>query len=312
MNRVRPDRSIRVDAGDRCLKGQFSAMASPCEVLVDSDDIGAAEHLTSLVANEAWRIEDKFSRYSPGNIIDRINTASGEGVQVDEETAQLIDFSVSLYELSDGKFDITSGVLRRVWRFDGSSKIPTREAVTDVMKYTGWHRVDWKSPLLAMAPGMEIDLGGIGKEYAVDRCAGLLRNTTDTACLINFGGDLVATAKPTRRSAWKVGIEALNTQTHESDRLVNLFTGGLATSGDARRFLMHDGIRFSHILDPTTGWPVPDAPRSITVAAESCTQAGMLSTLGMLKGARAEAFLDAQEVQFWCNRGDGASPRGNP
>ncbi len=80
----------------------------------------------------------------------------------------------------------------------------------------------------------------------------------------------------------------------------------------SRCFLLHDGIRFSHILDPTTGWPVPDAPRSITVAAESCTQAGMLSTLGMLKGARAEAFLDAQGVQFWCNRGDGASPRGNP
>ena len=312
MNRVRPDRSIRVDAGDRCLRGQFSAMASPCEVLVDSDDIAAAEHLTSLVADEAWRIEDKFSRYSPGNIIDRINTAGGEGVQVDDETAQLIDFSVTLNELSDGKFDITSGVLRRVWRFDGSSKVPTREAVIDVMQHIGWHRVEWMSPILTMAPGMEIDLGGIGKEYAVDRCAGLLRNTTDAACLINFGGDLVATGKPTHRDAWKVGIEALNAEKHESDRLVNLVTGGLATSGDARRFLVHDGIRFSHILDPTTGWPVPDAPRSITVAADSCTQAGMLSTLGMLKGAQAEAFLDAQGVQFWCNRGDGTTPCGQP
>ena len=312
MNRVRPDRSIRVDAGDRCLQGQFCAMASPCEVLVDSEDMATAERLTSLVADEAWRIEDKFSRYSPGNIIDRINTAGGEGVQVDEETAQLIDFSVTLTELSDGKFDITSGVLRRVWRFDGSSKIPTREAVSDVMKYTGWHRVDWKSPVLTMAPGMEIDLGGVGKEYAVDRCASLLRNSTDAACLINFGGDLVATGKPSRRDAWKVGIEALNAERDESDRLVNLVTGGLATSGDARRFLMHDEIRFGHILDPTTGWPVPDAPRSITVAADSCTQAGMLSTLGMLKGAQAEAFLDAQGVQFWCNRGDGAASRGHP
>jgi len=310
MKRARPDRSIRVDAGDECPNGQFSAMASPCEVLVDSDDIGVAERLTSLVATEAWRIEDKFSRYFAGNIIDRINSAGGEGVQVDEETAQLIDFSVTLHELSDGKFDITSGVLRRVWRFDGSNKIPTREAVIDVMKHIGWHRAEWKSPLLTMAPGMEIDLGGIGKEYAVDRCAGLLRNATDAACLINFGGDLVATAKPTRRSAWKVGIEALHAQKRESDRLVNLIMGGLATSGDARRFLLRDGKRFSHILDPTTGWPVPDAPHSITVAADSCTQAGMLSTLGMLKGAQAETFLEAQGVQFWCNRGDGATPPG--
>jgi len=309
MKRARPDRSIKVDVGDKCLKGQFSAMASPCEVLVDSDDIGVTERLTSLVATEAWRIEDKFSRYSAGNIIDRINSAGGEGVQVDAETAQLIDFSVTLHELSDGKFDITSGALRRVWRFDGSNRIPTREAVNDVMSHVGWDRSDWKSPLLTLAPGMEVDLGGIGKEYAVDRCAGLLQNATDTACLINFGGDLVATAKPTRRGAWKVGIEALHAQKQESDRLVSLVMGGLATSGDARRFLLRDGKRFSHILDPTTGWPVPDAPHSITVAADSCTQAGMLSTLGMLKGAQAEAFLEAQGVQFWCNRGDGATPR---
>jgi thiamine biosynthesis lipoprotein len=154
---------------------------------------------------------------------------------------------------------------------------------------------------------MEIDLGGIGKEYAVDRCAGLLRNATDFACLINFGGDLVATAKPNCRSAWKVGIESLRPQEQESERLVNLVTGGLATSGDARRFILWHGKRFSHILDPTTGWPVPDAPHSITVAADSCTQAGMLSTLGMLKGAQAETFLDAQGVQFWVNRGDGAT-----
>jgi thiamine biosynthesis lipoprotein len=153
--------------------------------------------------------------------------------------------------------------------------------------------------------------GRPGACRAGDRCAGLLRNITETACLINFGGDLVATGKPTRRDAWKVGIEALSAQKHESDRLVKLVTGGLATSGDARRFLMREGFRFSHILDPTTGWPVPDAPRSITVAADSCTQAGMLSTLGMLKGAQAEAFLDAQGVQFWCNRGDGATVHGH-
>ena len=286
-------------------------MASPCEVLVDSNDIGLAEHLTSLVATEAWRIEDKFSRYFSGNVIDRINSAGGQGVQVDEETAQLIDFSVTLHELSDSKFDITSGVLRRVWRFDGSNRIPSRDAVIDVMKHVGWQRTEWKSPLLTMAPGMEIDLGGIGKEYAVDRCAVLLRDATDTACLINFGGDLVATAKPARRSAWKVGIEALHARKQESDRLVNLVMGGLATSGDARRFLLRDGKRFSHILDPTTGWPVPDAPHSITVAADSCTQAGMLSTLGMLKGAQAETFLRAQGVQFWCNRGDVATPPGH-
>jgi len=154
-----------------------------------------------------------------------------------------------------------------------------------------------------MPPRMEIDLGGIGKELAVDCAARLLRENTNASCLVNFGGDLVATKKPSRRKAWKVGIESVTNTDSTADAILNLQVGGLATSGDARRFLLKDGVRYSHILDPKTGWPIPDAPRSITVAADTCTQAGMLSTLGMLKGAQAERFLDAQEQRYWCNRG---------
>jgi thiamine biosynthesis lipoprotein len=154
-----------------------------------------------------------------------------------------------------------------------------------------------------MPPGMEIDLGGIGKEFAVDRAASLLRDKTNASCLVDFGGDLVATKKPACREAWKVGIESVTETDSTADAILNLQVGGLATSGDARRFLLKDGVRYSHILDPKTGWPIPDAARSITVAADTCTQAGMLSTLAMLKGAQAEVFLDAQEQRYWCNRG---------
>ena len=78
--------------------------------------------------------------------------------------------------------------------------------------------------------------------------------------------------------------------------------GALATSCDSRRFLLRDGVRYSHILDPRNGWPVEGAPRSVTVAADTCTQAGMLSTLAMLEGDNAEAFLGAQGVKYWCRR----------
>ena len=99
-----------------------------------------------------------------------------------------------------------------------------------------------------------------------------------------------------------VGIEALNAERQVAQKRIRLEHGGLATSGDARRFLLKDGIRYSHILDPTTGWPVRDAPRSITVAADTCTQAGMLATLAMLNGPDAEHFLAAQAVRFWIYR----------
>jgi thiamine biosynthesis lipoprotein len=83
---------------------------------------------------------------------------------------------------------------------------------------------------------------------------------------------------------------------------IDLHVGALATSGDSRRFLLKDGQRYGHILDPTTGWPVVDAPRSVTVAAPSCTQAGMLATLAQLSGRDAEEFLAAQGVQYWALR----------
>jgi len=299
-------RGITVDQHDGYWQGKFLAMASPCEVLCETDNLGGAERLTELVATEAWRIEDKFSRYLPENIVNRINEANGKPIEVDAETAQLIDFSLSLYELSHGRFDITSGVLRRVWTFDGSSNIPSKSSVKGVRQYVGWKRVRWSAPVLQMQPGMEIDFGGIGKEYAVDRAASLLRNATPLGCLVNFGGDLAAVRKPCTRDAWKVGVEAVDASRPAGEKLLNLQVGALATSGDARRFLFRDGIRYSHILDPLTGWPVPDAPRSITVAADTCTQAGMLSTFAMLEGAHAEEFLEAQAVRYWCNRGNTA------
>ena len=278
-------------------------MGSPCEVLTEAASAGLAEDLTRRVAAEAWRIEDKFSRYIRGNIIDRINTAQGRPVTVDEETAQLLDFSVTLYELSDGAFDITSGVLRRAWTFDGSDQVPSADEVRELQTSVGWGKCEWRSPVLRLPANMEIDLGGLGKEYAVDRAVLELRATGDTPCLVNFGGDLAVTGPPIKRRAWAIGIEG--TDNASASRLIELRRGGIATSGDARRYLLRDGIRYGHVLDPRTGWPVSDAPSSVTVAADTCTQAGMLATLAMLRGRSAEDFLDDQAEQYWCRRQNG-------
>lgn len=305
MGARRPRRRVKVELADGFWRGQFPAMASPCEILCESGGEDEARQLTEAAARETWRIEDKFSRYQTGNIVHRINEAAGDPIEVDEETAQLIDFAVTLHELSDGRFDITSGVLRRVWRFDGSSNIPSQDSIDEVMRYVGWHRVTWESPQVQMPAGMEIDFGGIGKEYAADRVASLLREMSPASSLVNLGGDLVAIRRPRQRKAWKVGIESIETSGAGGETMLSLEVGALATSGDARRYLVANNKRYGHVLDPKTGWPVADAPRSITVAADTCTQAGMLSTIAMLEGAAAEAFLDAQEVRYWCNRGTG-------
>jgi thiamine biosynthesis lipoprotein len=280
--------------------GVFQAMASPCEVHVGEADLATADRVVALAAAEAQRIEAKFSRYRRGNVIDAINTAEGRPVVVDDETARLLDYAARLHELSDGKFDVTSGVLRRAWRFDGSDRVPTEQAVAELLAVVGWDKVRWRTPELTLPPGMEIDLGGIGKEYAVDSAAALVRPVSER-CLLNFGGDLLAIGPQQGGAPWRVGVESI-AEAGAVARHIDLAVGALATSGDSRRFLFKDGKRYGHVLDPRTGWPVVGAPRSVTVAAATCTEAGMLATLALLQGAEAEAFLEAQGAQFWALR----------
>lgn len=299
---AKSERRVEISRGDGFIRGAFDAMGSPCELLAATADIATAVRLADIAANEAWRIEDKFSRYLPNNIVAAINQGNGRPVLVDDETAGLLDFSSTLYELSDGRFDITSGILRRVWTFDGSDRIPSKADVDAVITRIGWHRVQWKRPELTLATGMQIDFGGVGKEYAVDRAAHLVSEQCTTGCLLNFGGDL-AVAGPVREpQGWQVGIESLGGDQRSTEKRINLKSGALATSGDARRYLLKNGKRYGHILDPVSGWPVADAPRSITVAADTCTEAGMLATLAMLKGADAEDWLTGESVRFWALR----------
>ncbi|HEY5602943.1 MAG TPA: FAD:protein FMN transferase [Gammaproteobacteria bacterium] len=286
---------------DYC-SARFRAMAGPCEVLIDSLDINLARQLGQLAQQEAVRIENKFSRYRDGNDIYRINHANGEPVEVDTETADLLDYAGRCYEISGGLFDITSGILRHAWRFDGSGNIPSQQQIDALLPHIGWEKVRWQRPVITMQPGMELDLGGIGKEYAVDRSVKLLRETHSAACLVNFGGD-IAVSGPRRSGApWIIGVEHSGhaQPTRSAGHVIRLQNGAVATSGDTKRYLLKDGIRYSHILNPKTGWAVTGAPRSVTVTASTCTEAGILSTLALLQGADAEQFLKQQEVDYCC------------
>lgn len=287
---------------------RFTAMASPCEVLIDTDDRDLAGRLGSAARTEATRIEHKFSRYRRDNIIGRINRANGAAVSVDEETAALLDYAETCWRLSNGLFDVTSGVLRRAWRFDGGSRVPRAGDVDALMPKVGWDKLRWQKPVLQLAPGMEIDLGGIGKEYAVDKVANQLRLLTPSNLLVNFGGDLYATGARRGQRGWSVGVEQPDSATGTAAAMpaaglvIDLTRGGIATSGDTRRYLIKNGRRYGHILNPRTGWPVIDAPRSVTVVAGTCTEAGMLATFAMLQGQGAESFLEQQAVRYWCLR----------
>jgi thiamine biosynthesis lipoprotein len=294
-----PDEALSVEArGENLLAICFTAMASPCEVLLPSTTAPApALELGALVAQEAWRVEKKFSRYRSDSVTAWIHENRGIPIEVDRETASLMDFAGRCFELSGGLFDVTSGVLRYAWKFDGSDRIPEPAAVERLLRRVGFNKVQWQSPRLLLPDGMELDFGGIGKEYAVDRAYDSLAVRCSAPFLINFGGDLRAN-RPPSHGPWQVGIERPDTD-RRATMILDLKHGALATSGDSRRFLLKDGVRYGHILDPRTGWPILDSPRSVTVAASSCTEAGLLSTLALLQGARAREFLEEQGVRYW-------------
>ncbi|MDF2177273.1 FAD:protein FMN transferase [Aliiglaciecola sp. CAU 1673] len=279
--------------------GRFRAMASPCELLIDCQDEILARRILDSAISETRRIEQKYSRYLPDNMMAQINNGQGQPVAIDDETYRLLQFANTCYELSDGLFDITSGVLRRAWKFDGSDRLSSAEKVQALLPLIGWHKVNLDEKTLSMPPGFELDFGGIGKEYAVDAVAKLaMQIAPKHSVLVNFGGDIQVTQPRAAQQPWQIGIEDPNRDDHAL-KLIQIRHGGLATSGDARRFLLKNGIRYGHILNPKTGYPIVGAPRSVTVAAEHCIQAGMLATLALLQGPDAKDFLEAQGVCYW-------------
>ena len=283
--------------------GRFSAMASPCELLVETHDPVLANHLTSVAFKETKRIEQKFSRYLPNNPMAKINHSQGKPVVIDDEIFRLLEFAKRCFELSGGMFDITSGALRKAWKFDGSDNLPAPDVVKELMPYIGWKKVEYDQISIILAKGMELDFGGIGKEYAVDCVAKLCDEyAPTTSVVVNFGGDIQVTRARQLKQPWHIGIESPEESDKSTTNILKIISGGLATSGDARRYLLKKGKRYSHILNPETGYPIENAARSVTVAAPHCIQAGLLATLALLKGTQAEAFLEEQEVKYWCYR----------
>ncbi|HSW07949.1 MAG TPA: FAD:protein FMN transferase [Aquabacterium sp.] len=280
------------------LRVPFEAMASHCEVVIAGlDDEAAGRALAQLAIDEVRRIEITYSRYRPDSIVSRLNAAAGGAPLVcDSETLALLAYAHTLYEASDGLFDITSGVLRRAWDFK-AGRIPSGAELAAVRALIGWPRVERDGPQVRLPQaGMEIDFGGFGKEYAADRAGALLAAQGVQHGYVNLGGDLrVMGPRPDGRP-WMIGIQ----DPRQPDALVAtipLHQGGLATSGDYERFFEADGQRYCHILDPRSGRPVTWW-RTVSVLAPLAVIAGNCSTIAMLKQQQGLDFLQASGMDY--------------
>jgi thiamine biosynthesis lipoprotein len=291
----------------RLARFPFRAMGSPCELelyVEPAANAGAAaeevDNVARVAIEEVARLEQKYSRFLPDSVTTRINDAAGsaEAMRVDDETAALLDYANTGFELSGGSFDITSGVLRRVWDWR-SGRLPSARSIRRVLGLVGWPRIEWRRPWLRLpVAGMELDFGGYVKEYAVDRVAVLCRELGVRHGLVDLGGDIAIVGPNPDGSPWRIGIR--NPRAPESAiARIDLAEGAIASSGDYERFMFVDGVRYSHILDPRTGWPVSGLA-SVSVTAPHCVVAGTATTIAMLSGRGGEAFLASLGLPYLC------------
>jgi len=272
----------------------FQAMGGPCEIQIYDTSRINARNLTQQLAEEVGRLDRKYSRYLRDSFINDINRSAGGkmGVKLDRESVGLFRHALSCFEQSEGLFDVTAGALYRLWDFR-QARVPDEKALEQVLDKVGFNNLDWHGNLIIVPRGMEIELGGIVKEYAADAAAKLGRKLGIAHGLVNLGGDFAVIGPQPDGRPWTVGI-ANPTARNSMMARIDLSSGGLASSGDYERFFEVDGKRYSHILNPKTGWP-SSGLRAVSVAGNLCTVAGSIATIAMLK-PEAEALQWLQET----------------
>ncbi len=258
----------------------------------NKDDV---QRVAQAAEEEVRRIETKYSRFRPDSILSKINSSDGQKTTIDAETHYLLNYSSVAFELSDGLFDITAGVLSKLWDFRNGI-IPSPETIRTNLAYVGFQHIRFNSNSIILPAGMSLDFGGIGKEYAVDCAAAICKSAGITHGIVDLGGDLHVIGPQPDNRAWKVGVRNPRAPENAIAELA-IMQGGLSTSGDYERYFEHSGKRYCHLLLPKTGMPV-SYWASVSVVAPSCLLAGTLSTIAMLKQSDARIWLDEQEIQY--------------
>ena len=213
-----------------------------------------------MAAVEVTRIEKLISEWDSTTQISKVNKFAGiKPIKVDKEVFDLIVRSIKISELTDGAFDISWAGMNQIWKFDGSMKrLPTQEEVAAAVSTVGYKNIilnKEEQTVFLKLKGMRLGFGGIGKGYSADKSAALLKSMGVTAGLISASGDITAWGKQPDGKPWVVGI----TNPFNKEKVFSWFPfegGSIGTSGNYENFVEFNGVRYTHIIDPRTGWPV--------------------------------------------------------
>lgn len=264
----------------------FHAMGTQCRVKFRTTRVADAAAFQNELLCWVASFEATYSRFLPDSLISRINAKAGvDWVEIDPETERLFDLCSQLVFNTRGAFDPTALPLIRLWNWKAEHPvIPNAADIKATQQLVGWSRVQRKPGAVFLPQaGMCIDLGGIGKEFAVDCVLTLALEQGIQNILVDFGQDVRVHGQPVDKPAWHIGLQDPKNPARCWCGLA-VKNHAVATSGDYLRSFTLNGTRYGHIIDPRTGYPVSNGCLAVSVLAPTCTVAGIFSTTAFILG----------------------------
>ncbi|MFH6602830.1 FAD:protein FMN transferase [Maribacter algicola] len=268
-------------------KRVFKAMGSRFEITVTAKNAEIGNSYIDTAVSEISRIEKLISSWDPDSQTSQINRNAGKHpVKVAPELFDLIERANGISKLTDGAFDITYASMDQIWKFDGSmTKMPNENDIKASVARVGYKNIELDKAnrtVFLKLPDMKIGFGAIGKGYAADRAKALLMEKGVLSGIINASGDMNTWGKQPNGEAWQVAItNPMNKQ--EAFALLPISEGAVVTSGNYEKFVNFNGKRYSHIIDPRTGYP-SSGVSSVTVFAPKAELADALATSVFVMG----------------------------
>lgn len=247
--------------------------------------------------------EKMLSRTVEGSDIWNINHSNGSEVKVSAETAELLALALDICEKSGGALDISIAPAVELWNFKSdSAAIPDSGALAAAMQNVDHTKIRLENDTVSLPDGMSIDLGAVAKGYIADRVAEFLRDEGVESAVLNFGGNVITIGNKPDGSLWTIGVQDPAEPTGEYGLLLAVENSSVVTSGTYQRYFDVDGIRYHHILDTSTGYPVSNGVASVTVIAESSALCDALSTSCFAMGREGLEFaksLGAEAIMIF-------------
>lgn len=267
-----------------------ATMGTTWSVVYGNGSGADANHLRGLIEDELADINDALSTYLPDAEISRLNARDGAVEQrLSPRFAEVLTAALEIGAMTGGAYDITVGPLVELWGFGArefAGGVPDPDNIAQVARRVGAHRISWdaESRILRRPAGMRIDLSSIAKGYAVDRISALLVEQGLSNSLVEIGGELRARGSRPEGGPWRLAIESPDPEGQRFIEALVVSDAAVATSGDYRNFFEVDGRRYSHLVDPRTGYPVEHELVSVTVIHENCMEADALATALIVLG----------------------------